>query len=92
MDNLGGMTLTEWIALNKTTVTRFAAQIPCRRSHLLRYINAERLPGKARIARIHHLTNGQVSANDWHGLPKICDCPKHPTETQQTDKTIAGGA
>lgn len=38
-------------------------------SAMQRYLNGERMPGKVNMTAIFHATEGQVTANDFYGLP-----------------------
>lgn len=63
------MKLAEYLETNDLSDAAFARAIGVERQAVGRYKNGERFPEKPILLKIFEVTNGQVSANDFAGLP-----------------------
>lgn len=66
----GIMLLKEYLLKKKLSCSQFARLIGVTVQAVNRYINNHRIPDKYVMPRIYNVTNGEVTANDFHDLPK----------------------
>lgn len=68
------MQLSEYLQSNDISVSEFARLIGAKsRATIHRYMKpgkGKRIPDETMMPRIHEVTNGQVTANDFYDLPK----------------------
>jgi transcriptional regulator with XRE-family HTH domain len=60
------MTLKQWLKATETTQGALARKLNCNRMVVWRYLQG-RIPAADKIAAIHRVTRGVVTANDFHG-------------------------
>lgn len=64
------MTLDDWLTRTGTKEEAFAAQIGVSQATVNRYRRGRRVPRPIPMARIATATGGQVTPNDFHGVPR----------------------
>lgn len=62
------MKLNDWIIKSEITNAEFASKVGVTRQAMWRYRMGERMPKPAVIAKIHEVTGGAVTANDFHAV------------------------
>lgn len=69
------MKLSDYLALHKITSSAFADLIGVTQSSVSRFCNGTRRPDLTTIEKIHKVTGGQVTAEDFFETP-VSDAPK----------------
>lgn len=62
--------LDRWRSEQGWTYQRLADELECNHASASRYCQGRRIPEPAAMARIHAMTGGAVTANDFYGLPE----------------------
>ncbi|AJR24541.1 helix-turn-helix domain-containing protein [Sphingobium sp. YBL2] len=66
------MTLKEWLASKRMSVSRFAEMIERSPEAVRRYVNGDRIPDRETMPLIVQTTKGKVTPNDFFGVgPKV---------------------
>jgi DNA-binding transcriptional regulator YdaS (Cro superfamily) len=65
------MKLKQYLKQEQMTPFAFAKKHGLRDQSVYRYINGERIPDEATMEIIYRATKGQVTPNDFHGLPSL---------------------
>lgn len=63
------MTLRDWLDARGVTIAEFALRIGRTSESVRRYANGDRIPDKETMPLIAAETGGDVTANDFFGIP-----------------------
>lgn len=78
------MQLAKYLDDNEISDAAFARSIGVERQAVGRYRAGERFPEKPILLKIYEVTSGQVTANDFAGLPEVEVVPVAPSESETT--------
>lgn len=71
------MDLKDWLTKNKMTLSRFATRVGSSRGAVMKWVSGERFPRTRMLMEIEEITNGEVTAIDFHKKAKQIRCEKN---------------